>query len=122
MTPPGQTAPGVTPTGQTAPAKFLLTLEPTADEIVLGNIEVQPTSDDPADIASAEFTQEIMKRLPPIAARVWKGHTNLGYPVEVAIVKIVKMEAPDYERLVKACREPNKLPSSFPEPERGDPA
>lgn len=93
--------------------KFLMTIGPTADEIVGATLHVQPRVAEAEELTEA--INEALKTLPEIKARIWKGHTNEGYPVEVAVLRFVRMEPEEQERLDNLIKT-TTLPTELPDP------
>lgn len=95
---------------------FFMTLRPTADEIAVATFSVTPIGTDEADVAAAEAYNAMLKNMPEIKARIWRGSTNRGKPIEVAVLQILKIEKGDLVRLEEILAQGN-LPSNFPEEE-----
>lgn len=102
--------------------KFLMTISPTADELVGAHFQFTPASADELDVVAAEVANAMLKKQPKIVARIWKGHTDRGYPVEVAILRFVRMDPEEVDRLDDLIKN-TTLPTELPEPgvTRGDP-
>ena len=102
--------------------KFLMTISQSADELGVARFQFTPASNDPGDVAAAEAANARLKTFPEIKGRIWKGHTNRGSPVEVAILRFVRMEPEEVERL-DALIKNTSLPTELPVPgvTRGDP-
>ena len=87
---------------------FVMTLRPTADEVVAGTVVVHsPDKDGATKVTGVEHA---------ITARVWEGTTNRGEKVEVGIVRFLQISPAEEDRLREVLKNVGEeLPSHFPE-------